>query len=281
MKFNHIAAATSTLTVALFCLSTSSARSASDSAVQLLGLTLGNQIVAFPANNPTNVRMLKVMGVNGKLVGIDQRPANGLLYGLSDKSKLYTINLETGMATQVSSLAQPLSTDAKISMDFNPVPDRLRVVDEQGNNFRINVDTGEVTTDKPLAYIPEDANTGKQPKVSAIAYTNAFAGPPSPAGVTPPTRTAQMFDLDTGLNLLAQQAPPNDGRLKTIGSLGLDLNSKVGFDIFSPQMGENTAFVATDSTLYTINLMTGNSSMVGKIGHGKMNLIDLAATALR
>ena len=35
-------------------------------------------------------------------------------------------------------------------MDFNPVPDRLRVVSDTGQSLRINVDTGAVITDTAL-----------------------------------------------------------------------------------------------------------------------------------
>jgi hypothetical protein len=279
MKRHQIALALSALTIPLLCLGNAAAQPTAT--VNLLGLTSGNEIVSFPASNPSRVRMLKVTGVEGKLIGIDQRPANGLLYGLSNQGKIYTINLETGGASLVSTLAKPLGKDAKISIDFNPVPDRLRLVDDKGNNFRVNVDTGEMTTDKPLGYIADDPNAGKVPQIRAIAYTNAFSGPPSPAGVSPPTRTAQMFDLDPNLNILAQQNPPNDGRLKTIGSLGVDLATSVGFDIFSQKMGENMAFVVSGSSLYSINLATGATTAMGKVGNGKISsLIDLAATPM-
>jgi hypothetical protein len=282
MKLAQVLAALS-LTMAIAGMGatgTGRAQPMTNAPVPLLGLTSGNQLVSFMSNNPTQVKMMRVTGVDGKLLAIDQRPANGLLYGLSDKSQLYTINPSSGVATLVSRLAKPLAEDAKVSIDFNPVPDRLRVVDGNGNNFRINVDTGEVTTDKALAYIPEDPNTGKPPRIAAVAYTNAFAGPPSPAGVTPPTRTSQMFNLDTKLNVLVQQNPPNDGRLKTIGNVDMNLDSRVGLDIFSPKMGENTAFVVSNSMLYSINLATGKTNSLGTVGQGRLNLIDLASVTM-
>jgi hypothetical protein len=282
MKLAHSLAALSlTMTISgMGVAGTGLAQSMTNTPVSLLGLMSGNQLVSFASNNPNQVKMMRVTGVDGKLLAIDQRPANGLIYGLSDKSQLYTINPSTGVATLVSRLAKPLAEDAKVSIDFNPVPDRLRVVDSNGNNFRINVDTGEVTTDKPLAYIPEDPNTGKMPRIAAIAYTNAFAGPPSPAGVTPPSRTSQMFNLDTKLNALVQQNPPNEGRLKTIGSVEMNLDSRIGLDIFSPKMGDNTAFVVSDSMLYSINLANGKANSLGSVGQGRLNLIDLASVTM-
>lgn len=280
MKRSQMALATSSLAIAILFAGTGIAKSTTGSDIKLIGLTSANSLVSFAANAPTQVKTIKVTGVDGKLIGIDHRPANGLLYGLTTSSKLYTINPETGAASLVSSLAKPLTTDAKISIDFNPVPDRLRLVDAKGGNFRVNVETGEMITDQPLGYIADDPNAGKAPAIKAIAYTNAFAGPPSPAGVTPPTRTAQMFDLDTSLNILAQQNPPNDGRLKTIGAISVKFSPTVGLDIFSRKMGENTAFAVSGSTLYRINLTTGAAAALGTVGHGKLSLIDLAATPM-
>lgn len=280
MTLRRIVTVIGPLAIAIVCACTNIARSTTGSSVKLIGLSPSNSLISFPAHTPSQVRTIKVTGVDGNLIGIDQRPANGLLYGLSNSSKIYTINPKTGAASLVSRLAQPLNRNLKISIDFNPVPDRLRVVDSQGGNFRVNVDTGEMTTDKPLGYIAEDPNTGKTAVITAIAYTNAFPGPPSPTGVTPPTRTAQMFDLDTSLNVLAQQNPPNDGRLKTIGALGVKLSPTVGFDIFSRQMGKNTAFAVSGSTLYTIDLATGATTRMGTVGHGRLSLIDLAAMSM-
>ncbi|MBW4554295.1 MAG: DUF4394 domain-containing protein [Aphanocapsa sp. GSE-SYN-MK-11-07L] len=285
MKRCQKAVAISCLAIATLFTSTNIAKSTipkstTGADVKLIGLTSANGLVSFSAKAPTQIKTIQVTGLDGKLIGIDHRPANGLLYGLTSRSQLYTINPQTGAATLVSSLAKPLSSDAKVSIDFNPVPDRLRLVDSNGGNFRVNVDTGEMITDQPLGYMADDPNAGKTPAITAIAYTNAFIGPPSPAGVTPPTRTAQMFDLDTALNILVQQNPPNDGRLKTIGALNVNFSPTVGLDIFSRQPGENTAFAVSGSTLYTINLGTGATAALGSIGNGKLGLIDLAAAPM-
>ena len=54
-----------------------------------------------------------------------------------------------------------------------------------------------------------DANKGKQPKVTAAAYSNSYAG----------TKETALYDIDVGNGTLVKQAPPNDGILNTIGSL--------------------------------------------------------------
>jgi hypothetical protein len=90
-------------------------------------------------------------------------------------------------------------------VDFNPVADRLRLVANNGQNFRINVDTGAVTVDTPLNYTPVQAlgSTG-------AAYTNSKAG----------ATTTELYNLDYVSDTLVDQAPPNDGVLVKTGSLG-------------------------------------------------------------
>ena len=63
-----------------------------------------------------------------------------------------------------------------MTVDFNPVADRLRVITSDGTNLRINVDDGKATVDGALKFKDGDANAGKTPKVVAGAYSNSLKG---------------------------------------------------------------------------------------------------------
>ena len=67
-----------------------------------------------------------------------------------------------------------------------------------------------------------DANAGRTPRVSAVAYTNPD---------TDPMTGTTLYDIDSALDVLTTQAPPNNGRLNTVGSLGIDVREQAGFDI--------------------------------------------------
>jgi Domain of unknown function (DUF4394) len=244
--------------------------------VQLVGLAAKNTLVSFNPNNPTQAQSLQVQGIAGTLIGVDVRPSNGLLYGLTNRSQIYTINPTTGETKLISTLSVPFKPGFSTAINFNPVPDLLRVVNADGQNLRINVDSGMVMVDKPLNYAQDDLNAGSKPRVGAVSYTNAFSGPPSPAGVMPPTRTTQLFDIDARRDVLVLQNPPNDGTLRTIGSLGINFNTVAGFEIFSPRAGVNTAFAVSNSTLYAIDLSTGAATTIGQVGGG-MRLLGLTA----
>src|SRR5262245_32856050 len=49
----------------------------------LAALTGDGTLLVFPADRPGEVRRTGITGVRGTLVGIDRRPKNGLLYGVT------------------------------------------------------------------------------------------------------------------------------------------------------------------------------------------------------
>lgn len=227
-------------------------------APDFLTLTSNNTLLGFSAAAPNQVTSVAVTGVEGTLLGIDVRPANGQLYGLTNANNLYTIDPTSGAATLISTLSIPFGGGVVSGFDFNPVADRLRLVGDNDQNFRINVDTGEVIEDGTLAFVEGDGNAGVNPNITAAAYTNSFAG----------TTATALYNIDALLNKLVLQNPPNDGGLVTIGELGVDFGLVGGFDIFSTPEGENSAFAASDGQLYSIDLQTGAATGLGTIGDG-------------
>jgi hypothetical protein len=234
---------------------------------ELVALTDDNTLISFDPTNPAETDSTAVSGVDGVLLGIDTRPADGLIYGITTANNIYTIDAESGAATYVSTLNLPFAGGTISGFDFNPVADRLRLVGDNDQNFRINVDTGEVTVDGTLAFAEGDLNNGVNPNITAAAYTNSFDG----------TESTQLYNLDTLLNDLVLQNPPNDGTLVTVGDLGIDLDTLGGFDIVSSPNGENAAFAVADGTLYTVDLNLGTAFSLGEIGTDTLNLQGLTA----
>lgn len=254
-------------------------------AVGLTGLTEDNTLIFFDSASPSSTTSVRVNGsdLTGTLIGIDYRPADGQLYGIGTNNNIFTIDPGTGAATRISTLSTPFTAGGFSGVDFNPAADALRLTGTNDQNFRINpVGTGNTLVDGTLAYAAGDPNAGVSPTITASAYTNSFPGPP--ASVAP--RTTQLYDIDSNLDVLALQNPPNNGTLQTVGSLGVNFGPIGGFDIFSPSTGDNTAYAAFGSpnsntlaaSLYTINLTTGAALSLGQIGSGAgSNLIGLAA----
>jgi hypothetical protein len=234
----------------------------------LVALTDNNKLVSFDDHNPAASQFTDITGVEGTLLGIDTRPADGSIYGISTANNIYTIDADSGLASYVSTLNTPFEGGTISGFDFNPVADRLRLVGDNDQNFRINVDTGEVTVDGTLAFGSGDANEGVNPNVTAAAYTNSFDG----------TASTQLYNIDTLLNDLALQNPPNDGTLATVGDLGIDFDTLGGFEIVSATEGDNTAFTVSDTTLYSIDLNSGAAYSLGEVGSiDPLNLQGLTA----
>jgi Ca2+-binding RTX toxin-like protein len=261
---------------------------------RLLGLTDNNTLVAFDAASPDQASTIRVNGVDGKLIGIDVRPANGLLYGVTDTNKIYIIDPNTGQATSPQNIS-PVAFNAgqQSGVDFNPIPDLLRLVGSNDQNLRVNVTNGQVADGDPnqagiqpdanLRYDPGDRNAGRNPNITGAAYTNSFGPSPRPGEQT------TLFNIDSDLDVLVTQGSanfpaggnnavsPNTGRLFTVGSLGVDFGPKAGFDIVSPANGINIGYAVSGSTLYNINLSTGAATSLGAVGNGSFNFVGLAA----
>ncbi|MBZ2187568.1 DUF4394 domain-containing protein [Alcanivorax sp. JB21] len=255
---------------------------------QVIALTGDNTLATFPLLMPASLNTVMVTGLMAEeaLIGVDVRPATGDLYAVSDQGNIYIVDPDTGTATfQATLSAAPddpftMLTGTDFGMDFNPVPDRLRLISDSGQNLRINVETGATITDGDIAYaeegdlggiedipllgpllgiigsilLPED--DAPVPAITAAAYTNSFAG----------TATTELFTLDTQNNSLNLQSPPNDGVQVPLVDTPFALQGDQGFDIAG---GDNGIVIAALSengmapyVLYRVNLMSGDFTPV-------------------
>jgi uncharacterized protein DUF4394 len=244
----------------------------------LYGLNLaGDGLVRFDSATPGTLDFaVSITGLNvGESVkAIDFRPTTGQLYGLGvlgATASLLTINPITGVATHVG--APFAVTGSNFGVDFNPTVDRLRVVSDTDQNLRINPNDGTPIIDLALAYDnttadgdPIDPNAGANPNVAGVAYTNNFSG----------ATTTTLFDIDSNLDILAIQNPPNGGVLNTVGPLGVNTDDGVGFDIASDGTAFATLTVGGFSQLYTINTTTGAATLVGQISPAMIRITGLA-----
>lgn len=224
-----------------------------------------NTIALVDAKSAKVTGTMKIEGLSGKVVGIDVRPADGQLYALSEDGTVATIDTKTGKATVKIKLDTTLPKGVTGIVDFNPVVDRLRIMGSDGTNLRANLEDGKVTTDKPLKFAEADANKATTASVVAGAYVNSFKG----------TKETTLYDIDGKIGVLVKQAPPNDGILNTVGSLGVK-GEGLAFDIMSDGQGGNTALLMAGDTLYTVDIATGKATASAKISGVKGTVRDIA-----
>lgn len=250
------------LTSALVIAATASV-AAAQTAVGLVG---DNTLVMIEGAKPAVTKSMKVEGVD-KLLGIDVRPANKMLYGVGADGTIVTIDTKTGKATKVSKLDKMLPAGATAAIvDFNPAADKLRFMGTDGTNLRVDTDSGKVTTDGSLAFEEGDMHKGEKPNIVAAAYSNSFGKPEKTA----------MYDVDATIGALIHQTKPNDGALKAIGKFGIDKAKSYAFDIHTTADGKNTAWLVADGTLYTVALESGKATKVGQIQGAKGMIRDIA-----
>ncbi len=238
----------------------------------------GGVAIRFNAAQPTNTIRTNITGLPPgiNVLGIDRRPANGRVYLLASDRRLYELNTTSFTVTTTGTTLSVPPSGSGFGFDFNPVPDRIRVVSNEELNLRLNPDTGAVVdsnpdvagvqTDGRLAYAAGDVNAQRDPNIVAAAYTNS---------ATPGATSTTNYAIDSRLGLLVTQGTragaanpvsPNTGQLFTVGGLGvvpMNRNS-VSFDIGA----QNAAFATIDNALYSINLSSGQAQRIGAIATG-------------
>jgi hypothetical protein len=242
-------------------------------------------LISFDSATPGSVSPAAALTgiVAGQSVrAIDFRPRSGALYAVShddvsDAAQVYTVNPVTGVASAVGAGFVFVTGSTNLSMDFNPVADRIRLVAGDGASARVNPDTGSLAgSDTMLAYAPGDPNMGT-PLVTGIAYTSNHAGASST------TLHAYDFNNDV-LGTIGGPAgvpSPNGGQMFTTGATGVLAGSGLGMDI-GDRSGIAYVSVAPSGTfvenLYRANLATGALTLLGNFGSTRILDIAVAHT---
>jgi hypothetical protein len=170
------------------------------------------------------------------------------------------------------SSAIPGAADAPSGFDFNPTVDRIRFVNANDENARLNPNNGSLAGD--------DTNITPAATTTLIgaAYDRNFANTPQ----------TTLFAIDRDDSALVVQggingaAPggPNAGVVTDIGALGVTLSATAdgGFDIENTTGIAYAALTANDGVtrLYTVNLTSGAATLVGTIGTGATGIRGLS-----
>jgi hypothetical protein len=228
-------------------------------AESLVGINSNNQIGVFDSANLAAAAFVNISGLSQgeSLIGIDLRPSNNTIYGISSSSNLYTLDAYTGVASLVASLSgYSINTSLGYGFDFNPVADfagaaSLRLVSSAGDNLAVNVTNGVVGNTA--------SNIGAG--YSAVAYAN------SDPNQAPGAASTRLYYLNSTTDTL--HLAPNNFNAPTIsliGELGIDILKANGFELFA----NGNAFAAVNindgdlrSVLLSIDLLTGKASEVG------------------
>ncbi len=243
----------------------------SANAVGLVAINSSNQIGFFDSSNVAGAVFNTITGdaLGERFIGIDLRPSNNLVYGLTRSNNIYTIDAITGASSFVAALSNPVITlDNSYGIDFNPQADRgtgasLRLISSAGDNYAINATTGAVTVATSIAA-----------GFNAVAYTNSDASTPT----TSPASTGLYYINSTNDTLSFAATGFNAPTIGTVGALGINILSANGFEILANGIGYAAINVddgLLQSKLVTINTATGAATVVGTF-NGTINGLAIA-----
>jgi Domain of unknown function (DUF4394) len=255
------------------------------SAVPLVAVTPSNGLIYFDSTSPSTAPAVGMtvtgLGPNETIRGIDARPKTGELYAVTATTGAavnsvaftYVIPRYSAHAVLFGQTAAALAGWGNVAAgwDVNPVADRVRAVNINDENARINPFTGA------LAANDTDLTPAAETSLVAAAYDRNFDGTPA----------TTLFAIDRNDSELVRigsvdgvPASPNGGVATSIGPLGLTLApaNDAGFDI-AP---DGTAYAALTADadgltrLYRIDLATGLATDLGLIGNGATEVRSLA-----
>jgi hypothetical protein len=227
------------------------------------GLFANSSILAFdpaaPSTIISNVPLFTPPPATAQgLIAIALRPDNGQLYGVNGTG-VYILNPATG--TQAFVAPSPLSaSDYTWTATFQPGTGNLFVLGFVSRDLlEINVDTQVITNLGQLTFAAADINAGKASNEEAVAW-----------GTAPGASAPSLYGIDANFGLVKIDA--STAAVTTVGPIPAfaDANSGAGFTI-SGLTG--TAYLVlpieegsgSPQVLFTVNLQTGGSELVGAI----------------
>lgn len=230
----------------------------SSQAVTLVGLTSSNQVARIDTANVAAATSTAISGLEAgdRFVGIDLRPGNNTIYGVTLSNKLYTLNEFTGAATFVAGLSTSIvNPSLGYGIDFNPAADfsgaaSLRFVSSAGDNYAINANTGAVTVATSIAA-----------GFSGVGYTNS-----TPKPTFAPAAPSLYYINSNSDTLSVATSAFNNPTINSVGSLGVDVLRANGFEVLAngtAYAGLNVDGSSLTSGIYSINLATGAATSMG------------------
>jgi hypothetical protein len=235
----------------------------------------GGNLLRFSSAKPRKLRSKQITGLpmGVSVTGIDFRPASGDLYALGSDRVVYRLNPRTAIAVpegKTFDQSPSILSGSFNGFDFNPTVDKIRVTSDADDNLRLNPDDGTLlSVDTKL--------TPAEVQVVGSAYTNssftAFA-------TRPAVTELYAYDIGASPDRLWIQRPANAGTLIMPLSTGLELAGNVGFDIAGVN---NIGWLAgtpkgrSASRLYRLDVNTGRTKSLGRIGDGSHTITGLAA----
>ncbi len=254
-----------------------------------------NVLLRFRRSTPSDVTTIGTvtgLGDEQTLRGIDVRPRTGQLYGVAVTTAsivdstlfTYVIDPTTAAATPLGATATGLTdaADVPTGLAFNPTTDRIRYVNTNDENARLNPNNAA------LAGNDTDLTGPGTFAAIAVAHDRSFdrQNVGSPANDAIPTTVFVIDRAGNAMDILGSVdggVSPNGGVAVTFVPLGVDVHASRdgGFDI-APSIDGPLGLAALTSQadglthLYDITPTSPAATPIGFIGDGTTEILSLA-----
>lgn len=219
--------------------------SAAADGVEVIGLSeRGSQIVSFNTANPSDIRMVGAFkGIStDRMIGIDYRSSDHLLYGVGKSGKIYKIDPGTAQVTKVGQLSIAIE-GGYWDIDFNSSGSALRIVTDSRQNLR-----QAFGTSGPTGSTVKEGTVGRS-NIAGLGYTDANMA----LGIDAKNR--QIVVLDGASGKVTNLGPTNVFPTISTLSNGIDFLGSDGFA---------TVNLNHYHTLFQVNMSNGTAQMVGQ-----------------
>ncbi len=226
------------------------------------GIAGGHVLAVFDTARPDVVSFTRITGLtaNERVIGLDVRPFDGRLYGVTATQSnatdedLRVVQVDPATAAVArpggATVAVTHAVAAAYDIDFNPTVDRIRVIDSNGLNFRVNPTTGG------LAGVDTALSPGS-PVILGVGYDRSVATATQTTAYAVRADTDQLGTLG-GVNSVPSA---NGGVFTGVGALGFDAASRGSFDVSTDGVG----YLVDGSRLSSVNLATGAATSLGSL----------------
>ncbi|MBA3301788.1 MAG: DUF4394 domain-containing protein [Thermoleophilaceae bacterium] len=239
-------------------------------AEQLAGVTDDNRLVFFDSGDPRAIDLRPpVAGLQpGELInGFDRRPATNQLYAMTDQNNIYVIDGLANTATLLRTFTPKLA-GATFGFDFSAETDRIRVLSDSGQSFRLRATNLASASDGPVRLVG-----GGRPSMSGAAYSGNRVG----------SKSSRLYAINDQNDRLYRLTTSNKSgtNFESIGRLGVAIGPRTGFDIASDGLAYGAFQVGTDPStqIYRVSLVNGAATKLGTLGGG-LKLVGLTALGL-
>jgi hypothetical protein len=274
--------------------------------VQVAVLLDNNQVVVFSAANENGTRSAQVMKLSGahgeRLRSLETNPFDGSLVAISDKERVFSVDLEQATVTPLSNITNEdnstsVKLNRKFAVDFDPATGLLRVIDRKERNYQLDVLTGILINETD---IHPPSNATEPPPTNGTngsgSATNGTSGNGTDTSGSIPidivddgfevelvkikitaiafsnnvagSNESALYAIEGRSKQLVVISPPENGTIEVIGPLtGVDKRNarrgRMGFDIFTDsETGCEVAILGSGREFYTIDLETGNATQI-------------------